>query len=402
MHTRPSHRWTGLVSASLFLLSAVAFLPEQTEAQAGPAANSPPPPQRDEPQPGNPQEAPDNLGQPLPNLTPDQLQAFTAGQAEFERRWRIEEGLGPLFNGTSCAFCHSQPATGGAGPRYRSNFNFGFQDGKGFNPLTDAGGPLLQELALAGVMREQIPDQANVFSLRRVAPLFGLGLVEAIPDAQITALVDEGEANKDGISGRAALNSAGRVQRFGSQNQGASLRGFVEKALAKEIGITNSEAPPQTVTLMRAFIAFSAPLPPGNRENAVIEGERVFASLGCAGCHVPAFTTAPGAFTTADGERIDVAALQNQTLSPYSDFLLHDMGAELNDGVALGSGSSAEYRTTPLWGLRFRGNFLHDVRAGNIRQALLFHGGEAAASRRAYLALPAREQGALEAFLRSR
>lgn len=400
MQVRSLYRWARLAGLILLSLLTAALVAERATAQDDRILDSVQAERRGL-QAVRPPENSINVTQPLAGLTPEQLKAFSVGRAEFERTWRREDGLGPLFNAVSCASCHHLPDIGGGGPRYRSNFNFGFHSGAQFDPLADMGGPLLQERALIGRMREQVPAQANVFSLRRVAPLLGLGLVEAIPDAQIRALADEGDADGDGISGRVALTPAGRVQRFGSQNQVASLRSFVEKALAEEIGITSTEAPAQTVPLMRAFIAFSAPFPRGNRDAAVVEGEKIFLQLGCASCHVASFSTAPGAFTTADGEVIAVAALQNQTIFPYSDFLLHDMGPELNDGVALSGGNSAEYRTTPLWGLRFRRNYLHDGRAANLRQALLFHGGEAKAARRAFLDLLPEEQELLAAFLDS-
>lgn len=351
--------------------------------------------------PGERAEAQGSFAQPLPGLSADQLSTFFAGKTKFERQWRRREGLGPLFNADACAVCHSLPDVGGIGPNYRSHFNFGLQDGDVFNPLKEKGGPLLQERAVKGVMREQVPDEANVFSLRRVPPLFGLGLVEAIPDAGIIALADEGDGNGDGISGRAVFNADGRVQRFGSQNHIDSLRNFVVKALEGEIGLTTEELPQETLTLMRSFIAFLAPLPRGEINEEVVQGEAVFNKIGCATCHVSSFTTSSGPFTTADGEVVDVAALQNQILFPYSDFLLHDMGPELDDGVALGSAKSSEYRTTPLWGARFRGSFLHDGRAANFRQAILFHGGETKAARKAYLSLSPQELNLLEAFLAS-
>ena len=320
---------------------------------------------------------------------------------EFERAWRGNEGLGPLFNARSCVACHHQPDIGGAGPRYRSNFDFGFHDTQGFDPLEEEGGPLLQERALRESAREQIPDEANVFSLRRVPSLFGLGLVEAIPDEQIEALANEDDATGDGISGRVVLNANGRVQRFGSQNHVDSLLSFVVGALEGEIGINEEESSSQTPTLMRSFIAFLAPPLRGEIDEGVVQGEAVFNQIGCASCHVASFTTSPGPFTTAEGEVVDVAALQNQVIFPYSDFLLHNLGPELDDGVALGSAESSEYRTIPLWGLRLRRNYLHDGRAANLPQAILFHGGEAAAAREAALNLNRQDARLLRVFLES-
>ena len=393
MQSRSPQLCPFLLGLGLFTLGFLTLPAEKIEAQT-------PPPQTN------------CFTQPQPGLSADQLNTFSAGMAEFQRQFTTSQGLGPLANANNCATCHNQPSctsgssqvpsVGGAGPRYRSNFNFGFQSDQGFDPLAEQGGPLYQEHALTGASREQIPDDANVFSLRRITPLFGLGLVEAIPDEQIQALADENDANGDGVSGQVVLNSAGRMQRFGSQNHVDSLRNFVLKALEAEMGITEKEAPSQTPTLMRSFIAFLAPLPRGEINSDVTQGEAIFNRIGCASCHVSSFTTSSGSFTTADDEVVDVTALKNQTLSPYSDFLLHDMGPELDDGVDLGSAGSSEYRTPPLWGLRFRVNsLLHDGRAANEMQAILFHGGEAKAAREQALSLSNQDVQLLKAFLRS-
>lgn len=344
----------------------------------------------------------EDFTQPLPGLTSDQLTTFLAGKAQFEHEFTNKEGVGPLFNARACVSCHHQPSVGGTGPRYRSNFDFGLQSGGGFDPLPGAGGPLLRQQALGGVMRQAVPAQANVFSLRRVATLFGLGLVEAIPDQLILANADPNDVNGDGIKGQAVVNDSGRVQRFGSQDHVASVRAFVMKAFDRELGITQAEAQPQILDQVRSFIVFLAPPPRGAIDTKVMQGEAVFNQLGCASCHVSSFVTSGLSFTTADGDVVDVAALQNQTLHPYSDFLVHDMGPELDDGVTLGGAKSSQYRTAPLWGLRFRSNtLLHDGRGGNLDQALLFHGGEAKEARKAYLALSPPDRELLEAFLKS-
>ena len=125
-------------------------------------------------------------------------------------------------------------------------------------------------------------------------------------------------------------------------------------------------------------------------------------SVGCVSCHTPAFTTSSEAFRTPDGETIDVDALKGKHIVPFSDFLLHDMGPTLDDGVVLGEATSAEYRTTPLWGYRFRrGAALHDGRATDARQIIMFHDGEARSSRQAYLRLTINEQNALREFMNS-
>ena len=333
------------------------------------------------------------ISQPLAGLSTQQLGLYEAGLEEFERRFRRQDALGPQFNGNSCHFCHRQPSVGGSGPRYRSNFNFAH----GSDLLELEGGPLLQVKAIRGEPRELIPAAATNYSLRKVPPLHGLGLAEAIPDSQIEAV-----ATQNG--GKSVLTEDGHMQRFGSQNQVASLKQFVMGGFALELGITEDENPEisQSIENVLNFIRFLAPPLRGEINEDVLRGEEVFTQIGCANCHTPSFTTAPGPFTTASGEVVDVTAMQNKTIMPYSDFLLHDLGPGLDDGVPLHGGSSAEYRTIPLWGLRFRKNkLMHDARAANFRQMLLFHGGEAAVARDEAMSLPREDSRALEKFLKS-
>ena len=154
--------------------------------------------------------------------------------------------------------------------------------------------------------------------------------------------------------------------------------------------------------MLRDFIAYSQPLPRQEITKDVRKGERNFHRIGCAVCHTPTFTTSSEGFRTADGAMVDVDALKNQQIAPYSDFLLHDMGTALDDGVGLGGARSSEYRTAPLWGLEHRHDRqLHDGRARNTHQAILFHGGEALFSREAYMRLNSSKRRAIEAFLHS-
>ena len=330
---------------------------------------------------------------PLAGLSQTQIAAFEAGLEEFERRFRKQDGLGPQFNGNSCHFCHRKPSPGGIGPRYRSNFLFS----NGDDLLKNEGGPLLQEKALRGEPKELIPLSASHFSQRKVAPLYGLGLIEAVPEEQLEAL-----AYQNG--GKIIRNEAGRIQRFGSQNHVASLQEFVEDGFTLELGITEDENASivESINKVLTFIRFLAPPDRGEITAKVQRGEQIFHDIGCATCHTPTLTTAPGPFTTPDGHEIDVPALQGQEIKLYSDLLLHSLGPEVDDGVSLHGGPSAEYRTPPLWGLRFRnGKFMHDTRAANVDQMLLYHGGEAAGARDAAMALSNSDRSALHKFLRS-
>jgi CxxC motif-containing protein (DUF1111 family) len=145
-----------------------------------------------------------------------------------------------------------------------------------------------------------------------------------------------------------------------------------------------------------------APPPRGDIDSSVLQGETIFHAIGCPSCHVASFTTSARAHLTSDREFVNIAALRSRRIEPYSDFLLHDMGPELAQDLALGRAGPSEYRTAPLWGHRFRlDDLLHDGRAANLHQALLFHGGEAKAARAAYLALGKEEAALLKAFLGS-
>ena len=343
------------------------------------------------------------LLQPLPDLNTEQLLDFFAGQVEFSKGRGRNDGLGPIFNANHCADCHRNPEVLGTGPRYKSVMTFGATDEEFFNPLVEEGGPVLQERSLSrDVPLEPLPFHANALSLRKVPMLYGLGLVEAIPDEAILALADPDDIDGDGISGRAVVTAEGHVQRIASQNFSKSVLDFVKGALEAEIGITPAEAGPDLAPLIRNFITYSSPIEPLELSDRAKLGERVFNQVGCASCHTPAFTTSSGPFRTPDGETIDVDALKGKHIVPFSDFLLHDMGPTLDDGVALGQSTSAEYRTTPLWGYRFRrGAALHDGRATDARQIIMFHDGEARASRQAYLRLTINEQNALREFMNS-
>ncbi len=359
---------------------------------------------------------------PVPGLSTEELARFEKGLDLFEHRFHPKEGRGPIFNGTSCKNCHRKPTVGGLGPEYRSNMRMAIEGVPGepklFHERSHRGGPA-----------ELIPP-GTLLSKRRPPSLFGLGLIEAIPEEALLANADPFDSNGDGISGRAAIKD-GRMMRFGSQAHQPSLFMFVADALLQEIGLTSpvpgfeDELPvhgnvdissrfdiPQpnvsmdTVHALTDFITFLAPPSPKDKvrhPEKVQRGKEIFHRLQCAGCHTPSFTTS--ATLVADdglGVQIDSPAILNKEIHPYSDFLLHDLGFNLNDDVALGVAESIEYRTPPLWGLRFHKNqLLHDSRAASIEQAILYHGGEAENSRSQYLALPQKDRNALRHFLKS-
>ena len=355
------------------------------------------------PPPGAP--APNNgFGAPLAGLTLDELAAFNAGRAEFTHVETPEDGLGPIFNGRSCVQCHGTPAAGGASPTTVTRF--GRTVNGVFDPLEAKGGSLLQRFAIDPAALELIPPEANTIAQRESTPLFGLGLIEAIPDEAI--LANARAAKPDGVRGRAALvvdvaSGEERVGRFGWKAQVATLLTFAGDAYRNEMGITNrffptENAPNGNAALLAAFdrpadpedvtdpatgrgdtdsladfMRLLAPPPRLVPSASARSGEALFAQIGCAACHVPTMTTGKNGS----------AALSEKTVNLYSDLLLHDMGA-LNDRIAQGSARTNEMKTPPLWGLRVSAPYLHDGRAATVDQAIRAHDGEARRSRDRY------------------
>lgn len=357
------------------------------------------------------------LDDPLPGLSDDELERFEEGEAIFEGTFTAEQGLGPLFNAEGCATCHSEPTDGGSGPLDETHVS-GIGDEGVCDSLLDAGGPVVQErttpaLAALGIEREPLPAGATSTAQRTTPDVFGFGLIDAIPDMTLLALADPDDRDGDGISGRANVLPGGHVGRFGRKAAGASLAAFNAGAFRIEMGLTSSGEPfentlagqplpsgvdpvpepeltDEVVARVNDYVRFLAPPAPARLDEGGRRGKHLFERVGCAKCHVPSLRT---------GDH-EVRALRNQTLFAYSDFLLHDMGPELAD-ICMADAESAEFRTEPLMGLRHNGRFLHDGRAATILAAIEAHGGEATATREAFMRLDARERAALLSFLGS-
>jgi CxxC motif-containing protein (DUF1111 family) len=404
-----------LFCAALSLVAAATLAAAQV--RSGPSPSGPTRGVR--PAPVNAPGAIAQLGDPLPGLSDAEFAAFTNGLDEFTAVEVPASGLGPIFNGASCVQCHNGPAPGGGSPRRVTRFGR-LVDGR-FDPLVERGGSLLQRFAIDPRARETIPPEANVIADRLSTPLFGAGLIEAIPDAAI--LANAARRKSDGISGRAALltdvsTGAQRVGRFGWKAQQATLLAFSGDAYVNEMGITNrffpdENAPNGDAARLAAFDAvpdiedsvdpatgrgdidgaadFMRLLAPPARlpsTPSADAGERLFAQAGCAACHQPTMQTGPS----------PIAALDRKIVALYSDLLLHDMGS-LGDGIAQAAAGPREMRTAPLWGLRARTPFLHDGRATTLAAAILAHDGEAAAARERYARLAPGQQRELLDFL---
>ena len=368
------------------------------------------------------QNAKDPPGSPLPGLTPTEFERFRLGLEDFTEVETAADGLGPAFNATGCSACHNVPAIGGAGTI--TEMRAGYRDAEGrFTALE--GGTLFQLFSLPPHnCQPKIPPEANVIGRRISIPLFGVGLVEAIPDETLLALEDPDDQDRDGISGRAArVNDVAtgrtRVGRFGWKAQQATLLAFAGDAYRNEMGITNDLFPEETalgidpaalrkcdraadpedrrdratglrgIDNFESFMKFLAPAPPGPSGQAAGRGERVFAEAGCAACHLPELRTAPSSNPLFDRKLVRL----------FSDLLLHDIGT--GDGIEQGAAWGEEIRTPALWGLRLRRPLLHDGSAATPEAAILRHGNEAARAREKFLALPEPDRQALLAFLKS-
>ncbi|PCK08239.1 MAG: thiol oxidoreductase [Alteromonadaceae bacterium] len=282
------------------------------------------------------------------------------------------------------------------------------------------------------------------FSARIAPRLVGIGLLDAIPEDVILAGEDLGDMNGDGISGRAQrvidpVTGETRLGRFGWKAATSSVRHQISAALNGDMGVMTSMLPTpdcgsnqsdcgssgveladQDLDNLVKYIALLGVRPQRDYDDGqVVQGKNVFANIGCESCHRDTMQTS---------EFHPFAELRNQTIHPYTDMLLHDMGPGLADNLGEGIASGAEWRTTPLWGLGVsacvtggvggqRGwdafgldghefctpehSYLHDGRARSIEEAVLWHGGEGEASKQAYQGLSSSDKQAVLRFLDS-
>ena len=385
-------------------------------------------------------------GGAFPGLNANEQAFFTAARAVFAEVDSVTgsiageggKGLGPTFNGNSCAQCHAQPAMGGTSPAPFSpqvpvpnpqvalatlhgalntvpsfitangpvrEARFIAQDPTTLSSPLDGGVHGLYTIRgrtdAAGCNLTQ-PNfafhlaNANV-SFRIPTPTFGLGLVENTPDATLQANLAANASAKAslGIAGR--LNTSGNdgtVTRFGWKAQNKSLVIFAGEAYNVEQGVSNEVFPnersavagcvfnstPEDHTVIGAggsaeqgdveafagFMRLTAPPTPTTSTASQLNGQALFNSIGCALCHSPNLTTGSSPFT----------GMINVTYHPYSDFALHNMGADLADGVMQGGAGPDEFRTAPLWGVGQRLFFLHDGRTTSLLSAILAHSDE--------------------------
>ncbi|HUF20747.1 MAG TPA: di-heme oxidoredictase family protein [Burkholderiales bacterium] len=409
----------------------------------------------------------------LPALSAAELERFAAGQAEFSARWVVfpgsggHWGLGPQSNAAACAECHVRNGRGRAPDHVREQpvSMVVRLSVPGANP---AGGPRPhpaygEQLSTRGVLGRLLEEgnfavhyrtrnvrfadgetvelrqpqvhftalwygplgKETMISPRIALPVFGAGLLEAVPESQIRAIAARqarlgfnGRPNRvrDRVQGVATLG------RFGHKAAQPSLYQQIASAFIMDMGVNSRLFPDEkcwpaqhacygieTVSGLEAqdrqldaiefyLRALSAPARRNVDDRAVRRGERLFAQAQCAVCHVPELTTSAHAA---------IPALRGKTIRPYTDLLLHDMGEGLADGRPEFLAGPRDWRTTPLWGLGLsesvngNANLLHDGRARTITEAILWHGGEAEVSRDAFLDMPKPDREALLAFLES-
>ena len=359
----------------------------------------------------------------IDGLTAAQKEQLLRGDAAFKETFTKATGLGPLFVSTSCVSCHTGD---GKGHPFTTLTRFGQFDSTG-NQFLAMGGPQLQDRAIPGHTPETIPSGASASKFTPPANT-GLGFIDAVTDADILALADLNDADGDGISGTpnwialksfvtprdgSVVNGGRHIGRFGKKAGAYDLLQQTAAAYNQDMGITSifepfdtysgNEAEPEVSMNTVHDVVFylrtlKAPVQRNMNSADVVAGKTLFVQAECSKCHVPELKTGYS----------PIAGLSYKTFAPYTDLLMHDMGAGLDDGYTEGNAKTYEWRTPALWGLGLSKNsqggeyfLLHDGRAHTIEEAILLHGGEATRSRNKYQALTTIEQQKLITFLES-
>ena len=376
------------------------------------------------------------------------------------------DGLGPFFNARSCSTCHFKDGRGRA-PELTGEIDHGLllrlsipgTTTTGANNAEPTYGGQLQDQSILDATTEagflvnytdqlvtypdgntvalKKPDYvinnlsygdmaSNVQISPRVAQqIIGLGLLEAVPESTLLSYADEFDTDGDGISGKPNYvwdveSQSFKIGRFGWKANQPSIRQQVAGAFSGDLGITSSIFPDENcptgvncddfanggtpeitdenlgkVTLYSATLA--VPARRNHDDQNILEGKALFNSINCVGCHISKLQSGSH----------DIPALENQTFTPYTDLLLHDMGSGLADNTPDFDATGNEWRTPPLWGIGLletvngHTNLLHDGRARNIEEAVLWHEGEASASKEAFMNLTASKREQIIDFIKS-
>ncbi|CAN93731.1 MULTISPECIES: di-heme oxidoredictase family protein [Sorangium] len=368
---------------------------------------------------------------PLHGASPEQVARFKDGDALFDFVFRERDGLGPLYIRAACAGCHDGAARGPGAVQ-----KMALVEDDGVTPAADQGGlpygHTLRPYAVGGATTVSQPEtEATIKVSKRLGPpVFGRGYMEAVDDAEIERVAAEQAARGDAIRGRInrvvfhskksgdesfhafVEGDENLIGRFGFKARVATLDDFTADAYQGDMGITSPLRPDElpnpdgltddakpgedvVLDTVNAVADYMRLLEIPRRAPADARGQALFAEADCAACHVPSLRT------RAD---YPIAQLADIDAPVYTDFLLHDLGPDLADGLADESASSVAWRTAPLIGVRHSTSYLHDGRARTIEQAILLHdgpGSEAAASVAAFRALSYEDRGALIDFVRS-
>lgn len=402
---------------------------------------------------------------PAPNLSSTNFDRHLEGDLAFEQVFvtspaEVNPGLGPLFNNNSCVSCHIR--NGRSEPSLNGDELSGFLIRLSVTGENSVGGPKpvpffggqLQNRAIFGQEREAsfsatelsktvefldgtmttilkpeyeisdpyqpLPDDLMISP--RVAPaVFGLGLLEAIPEADILAKEDENDVDNDGISGKANRvwninEQAITIGRFGWKAENPTALQQTADAYHQDMGITSSLFEEESCVSQSNcmeddgmidindeildlttfyFQSLAVPAMRNYVDENVLRGQSLFQTAKCASCHTPKHIT---------GDAI-ISELSNQTIYPYTDLLLHDMGEGLTDNRPSFKANGNEWRTPPLWGIGLlpvvngHSRLLHDGRARNVEEAILWHGGEGENSKQIYLEMSVQDRKALLSFL---
>ena len=365
---------------------------------------------------------------------------FARDQQVYEENKAVADGLGPVYNATSCVVCHQNPNSGSASQI--TELRVGHKDANGnfvnptifINDGKDAitGRSIVNDRAIDPEAQEHVPGTENIRTLRAALNTLGDGFVEAIDDGTLIAIADKQPELTDGkVHGEVVqapiFEAPGqtRVGRFGWKDQHGSLLSFIADAYLNEMGITNRLRPRDVTTVLKTttdpedqpdnlgladidhFAQFirGTMVPPRDTvlaaTPAALKGGELFRRLGCNICHVDSMTTAPVG-TLIDGGMFTVPeALGDKVIHPFSDFLLHDIGT--GDGIVqVGPQDTAnKLRTVPLWGLRTKARFMHDLRSLSLDNAISRHDGEAHDPTRRFNNLNPEDRAALITFLQS-
>jgi CxxC motif-containing protein (DUF1111 family) len=313
---------------------------------------------------------PSQIGQPRADLTAEERAAFNEGKRLFMQKL---PGLGPLYNDEICANCHSIPTIGGSGDLDHAAY---------VAPGEGGDAEPYRKHALPGW---KVPERPANVSRIVPPPLYGLGLIERIPDDTIRAACGQGHPDPTKFLGSLPRNG---LARFGVKPFVGTIPDFVDAALLGEASVTspiehakdddNFPDPEVDLKFVNTLAAFVRGLQPPGRDGTDAAGEAAFHALGCASCHVPDMLPAKGVF---------------------SDLCVHRMGDALANGIVDHTAKGDEFRTTPLWGLRFRTHYLHDGRAATLADAISGHAGEAQPVADAYQRAPSEQREALLRFL---